>query len=179
MPYLGRRVKNFCRVCGKEFDAKIIHSNVQKTCGECRQKLKQAKYERCHCSKCGRHISVTKPVKICSFCEKRERKLNRERKEHYPQICQRCGKPIYHNTCDCSLEGKKPLRQKPQVIKKKFCEKCGSTEKLERHHLLDSRWREFLKYKVGVNENHTVTLCHSCHQKEHKREQPQIIEVKA
>jgi len=92
-----------CPKCGKKFLTRKPH---QKQCHECWLKEKPKN----RCERCGRKISPNHPVKICSFCEELERKVNRERKEFYPPICQRCGKPIIHMTCDCSIEGKKPLR---------------------------------------------------------------------
>ena len=41
----------------------------------------------------------------------------------------------------------------------KQCMNCGSTEKLEYHHL---------EYKRPVKEEYFITLCGSCHQEQHK-----------
>lgn len=94
-----------CSVCGKKFFTRQLK---QKKCHECYVKKHTHKNR---CQYCNRSIRPSKTIKICSFCEKNEKKLVRESKGHYPKICLRCHTPIYHNSCLCAMEGLKPLRK--------------------------------------------------------------------
>ena len=53
------------------------------------------------------------------------------------------------------------------VIKRGYCEECGSTDRLEAHHIL--YWSESPKDRINVNNG--ACLCHKCHTKEHEGEQ--------
>lgn len=54
-----------------------------------------------------------------------------------------------------------------EVLKQGQCERCGSTEKLEAHHI--SYWSESPKDRINVNNGEC--LCHVCHTQEHMGEQ--------
>ena len=53
------------------------------------------------------------------------------------------------------------------VVKIGYCEECGSTEKLEAHHI--AYWSESPKDRI--NPNNGECLCHKCHTREHEGEQ--------
>lgn len=53
-----------------------------------------------------------------------------------------------------------------EILSRSKCEECGSTEKLEAHHIL--RWSD---YPLGrINVKNGKCLCHKCHCEEHKGE---------
>ena len=52
------------------------------------------------------------------------------------------------------------------VLKRGRCEYCGSTEKLEAHHI--AHWSESPKDRINLNNG--ACLCHKCHLKEHEGE---------
>lgn len=51
-----------------------------------------------------------------------------------------------------------------KIKEKGFCEKCGSKEKLEAHHILE--WSEYPKGRIDINNG--MCLCLKCHTEEHK-----------
>jgi len=53
-----------------------------------------------------------------------------------------------------------------KIIAKGSCEKCGSTNNLEAHHII--KWADYPKGRIDVNNG--MCLCHDCHAEEHKDE---------
>lgn len=51
-----------------------------------------------------------------------------------------------------------------QVISKGHCELCGSTERLEAHHII--KWADYPKGRIDLKNG--MCLCHDCHTKEHE-----------
>lgn len=51
-----------------------------------------------------------------------------------------------------------------KIKEKGFCEKCGSKERLEAHHILE--WSEYPKGRIDINNG--MCLCLKCHTEEHK-----------
>lgn len=54
-----------------------------------------------------------------------------------------------------------------EVVKRGKCECCGSTERLEAHHI--AYWSESPKDRIDLRNG--ACLCHRCHTKEHEGEQ--------
>lgn len=52
------------------------------------------------------------------------------------------------------------------ILSKGKCELCGSTERLEAHHIL--HWSDYPLGRIDVNNGQC--LCHACHSYEHKDE---------
>ena len=53
------------------------------------------------------------------------------------------------------------------VIKQGYCEKCGTTEQLEAHHII--KWADYPKGRIDVNNG--MCLCHNCHTEQHVNDQ--------
>lgn len=51
-----------------------------------------------------------------------------------------------------------------RVIKKGECEKCGSKENLEAHHII--KWADYPKGRIDINNG--MCVCHKCHTEIHK-----------
>lgn len=51
-----------------------------------------------------------------------------------------------------------------EVLSRGFCEKCGSTERLEAHHII--KWADYPKGRIDPENG--MCLCHSCHTKEYE-----------
>lgn len=54
-----------------------------------------------------------------------------------------------------------------KIISKGFCEICGTTERLEAHHII--KWADFPQGRI--DEKNGLCLCHNCHTEEHKHDQ--------
>ena len=52
---------------------------------------------------------------------------------------------------------------KKEVLKKGKCEKCGSKERLEAHHII--KWADYPNGRIDPKNG--MCLCHNCHTKEH------------
>jgi 5-methylcytosine-specific restriction endonuclease McrA len=65
--------------------------------------------------------------------------------------------------CDLGLEQKRWREAREEVLKRDGyrCVRCGSTEELHVHHILERR--KGGEHKLG----NLITLCRRCHQKEH------------
>ena len=60
-----------------------------------------------------------------------------------------------------------------EVLRNGCCEQCGSTDRLEAHHIL--YWSESPKDRI--NPDNGECLCHKCHTKEHECEQVYYLMV--
>lgn len=56
------------------------------------------------------------------------------------------------------------LRWAKKIKSKGYCEKCGSKEKLEAHHILE--WSEYPQGRIDIKNG--MCLCLNCHTREHK-----------
>jgi len=63
---------------------------------------------------------------------------------------------------------------KKEILTKGKCERCGSTERLEAHHVL--RWSDYPMGRFDINNGEC--LCHNCHTEEHHGE-PEYYMMKA
>jgi len=46
------------------------------------------------------------------------------------------------------------------------CEKCGSKENLEAHHII--KWADYPKGRIDINNG--MCLCHDCHTEQHRND---------
>lgn len=51
-----------------------------------------------------------------------------------------------------------------QIVSKGQCEKCGSSERLEAHHII--KWADYPKGRIDLQNG--MCLCHKCHTQEHE-----------
>ncbi|MEF9917693.1 MAG: HNH endonuclease [Eubacterium sp.] len=54
-----------------------------------------------------------------------------------------------------------------EIIKRGFCEKCGSVENLEAHHII--KWADYPQGRISLGNGEC--LCLKCHMKEHRFDQ--------
>lgn len=54
-----------------------------------------------------------------------------------------------------------------EVLKKGECERCGSVEHLEAHHII--KWADYPQGRVDLKNGQC--LCHKCHTNEHRHDQ--------
>lgn len=54
-----------------------------------------------------------------------------------------------------------------EILKRGKCEKCGSTNDLEAHHII--KWSDFPQGRVDIQNG--LCLCHDCHTFEHRYDQ--------
>ena len=59
---------------------------------------------------------------------------------------------------------KRVAKWRKRVTSKGKCEICGSTEKLEAHHII--KWSEYPAGRIDLKNG--MCLCHDCHTKEHQ-----------
>ena len=59
---------------------------------------------------------------------------------------------------------KRVTKWRKRVISKGKCEVCGSTERLEAHHII--KWSEYPAGRIDLKNG--MCLCHDCHTKEHQ-----------
>lgn len=59
------------------------------------------------------------------------------------------------------------LAWKKEVLSVGKCERCGSTEHLEAHHII--KWADYPKGRIDPKNGQC--LCHNCHTEEHKHDQ--------
>lgn len=60
-----------------------------------------------------------------------------------------------------------------EVVKRGKCEKCGSVDNLEAHHII--KWADYPKGRADINNGQC--LCHGCHTEEHRYDQSYYMMV--
>lgn len=53
-----------------------------------------------------------------------------------------------------------------KIISKGKCELCGSTNRLEAHHII--KWADYLQGRIDIKNG--MCLCHDCHTEQHKND---------
>ena len=60
----------------------------------------------------------------------------------------------------------KVRKWKKEILSRKKCECCGSTEHLEAHHII--KWADYPKGRADIENGQC--LCHDCHTNEHRND---------
>jgi 5-methylcytosine-specific restriction endonuclease McrA len=133
---------NKCPVCGKDYFIPEYYSKRGrcKTCSrECSLVLRR---KTIVCLNCGKEKTVAKSYGANYFCSKK------------------CAGEYIRNTSHISNWQRDIIAKKVKDRDKK-CLICGSTEKLEAHHIVS----ESVAPELTTNTGNIITLCESCHKK--------------
>lgn len=64
-------------------------------------------------------------------------------------------------------EDRRVAKWRKEILKRGMCEECGSTERLEAHHII--KWADYPQGRTDIENGRC--LCHKCHTNEHKNDQ--------
>lgn len=167
---LQKRTVRYCAICGKEvIRAASLNTAENVVCSkECGAKLRTKLYSgenhprynsiKKNCAICGKEFTVPysadlyKNVRTCSW------ECRQEYEKQYPRKYKL--NPIRQYLAE----------QKEIALKRDnyTCQKCGSKENLELHHIKKRRLFGG-DYNAADNANNLITYCHTCHLSEEPR----------
>ena len=148
-----------CEVCGKTFEG--VKTNANRFCSrECYNTYHSIKNKERKCPTCGKiFIAKQSEDKYCSIeCYNKNRDMPKGERHWNWQG----GKSLINDQRDSPQY--KNWRQAVYQRDNYKCSKCGSTEKLNAHHI--KSWKDYPSLRYEVSNG--ITLCEKCHIAYHK-----------